>query len=121
MANTCLISVNGQGGAWTSVYATQVTRRVEIIEDFSANSGVGQGLAYQIDDGSSAPFQTTYEIASQTEPLILGQPIPQGTGYGLVIGRGPDSSGGYSLPATLLINLRSSTGTATVVRVTEFD
>src|SRR5579862_1011840 len=121
MAKTRLININGSGGAWTAVSATQVTRRVEVIEDFSANAGVGQGLAYQFNDGSVTPFTTVYEVAPQSEPIILGAPIPQNKGYGLVIGTPPDASGGYSIPATLLINLRSATATATTVRVTEFD
>jgi hypothetical protein len=121
MAHTRLININGSAGSFTPVYASQVTRRVEILEDFSANSGIGQGLAYQFDDGSATPFTTVYEIAPQTEPIILGTPVPQGAGYALVLGHGPDASGGYSIPATLLINLRSASTTATTVRVMEFD
>jgi hypothetical protein len=52
---------------------------------------------------------------------VLGSPIPQGAGFGLVIGTPADNSGGYALAATLLINLRSASATATVVRVTELD
>jgi hypothetical protein len=121
MAKTRLITLNGSGGTFVAVSATQVTRRVEIIEDFSANAGVGQGLTYQFDDGETPNFTTVYEIAPQTEPIILGAPIPQQHGYGLVLGHGPDASGGYTIQATLLINLRSATTTGTVVRVTEFD
>jgi hypothetical protein len=121
MPHTRLISLNGSGGAFTAVFATQVTRRVEIIEDGSANSGIGQGLAYQFNDGSSTPFTTTYTIEPQTEPIILGNPIPTGTGYSPVIGTPAENSGGYSLAATLLINLKSASTTSTVVRVTEFD
>lgn len=121
MAKTRLIAISGSSGAWTPVSATQVTRRVEVIEDFSANNGVGQGLAYQFDDGSTTPFATVYEVGPQTEPIRLGSPVPQGAGYGLVLGHGPDASGGYQMPATLLINLRSATATATTARVTEFD
>jgi hypothetical protein len=118
---TRLIDINGSGGAWTAVYATQPTRRVEILEDYSANAGVGQGLAYQFDDGETPKFTTVYQVAPQTEPIVLGDPIPQNHGYGLIIGRGADASGGYSLAATLLANLRSASATSTVVRVTEFD
>lgn len=121
MAHTRLISLNGGGGAFVAVSATQVTRRVEIIEDGSANAGVGQGLAYQFDDGSTTPFTTTYTIEPQSEPIILGTPIPQGHGFGLVIGKGAEDSGGYHLAATLLINLKSASTSTTIVRVTEFD
>jgi hypothetical protein len=124
MARTRLIAINGSGGAFTAVSATTVTRRVEIVEDGSANAGVPQGLAYQIDDGSATPFTTIYTniptAALPAEPIVLGEKIPQGEGFGTVIGTPPDKSGGYTLAATLLINLRSATATATIVRVTEY-
>lgn len=121
MANTRLINVNGSGGAYVAVSATMPTRRVEIIEDGSANGGTGQGLAYQFDDGSTTPFVTVYTIEPQTEPIVLGEIVANLGGFGRIVGRGPDASGGYTLAATLLINLKSATTTATVVRVTEFD
>jgi hypothetical protein len=121
MAHTRLISLNANSGAFVAVSATQVTRRVEVIEDGSANSGTGQGLAYQFNDGSSTPFTTTYTIEPQSEPIVLSSPIPQGSGYGLVLGTPPDKSGGNTLAATLLLNLRSAGTNTTIVRVTEFD
>jgi hypothetical protein len=121
MAHTRLISLEGSAGAFVAVSATQVTRRVEAIEDGSANGGTGQGLAYQFNDGSATPFTTTYTIEPQQEPIVLGTPIPQGGGYALTLGTPPDNSGGYSLAATLLINLRSASANTTIVRVTEFD
>ena len=121
MAHTRLITLNGSAGAYVAVSATQVTRRVEVIEDGSANGGTGQGIAYQFNDGSATPFTTTYTIEPQSEPIVLGSPIPQGGGYALTIGTPPDNSGGYALAATLLINLRSAGTNTTIVRVTEFD
>jgi hypothetical protein len=121
MAHTRLITLNASGGAFVAVSATQVTRRVEIIEDGSANGGIGQGIAYQFNDGSSTPFTTTYTIEPQSEPIVLGTPVAQEAGYGLVLGVPPDKSGGYSLAATLLINLKSASANTTIVRVTEFD
>ena len=121
MAHTRLITLNGSAGAFVAVSATQVTRRVEVIEDGSANGGTGQGVAYQFNDGSATPFTTTYTIEPQSEPIVLGSPIPQGGGYALTIGTPPDNSGGYALAATLLLNLRSASTNSTIVRVTEFD
>ncbi len=72
MAHTRLITLNGSGGAFVAVSATQVTRRVEIIEDGSANGGTGQGLAYQFNDGSSTPFTTTYTIEPQIRADCAG-------------------------------------------------
>jgi hypothetical protein len=121
MAHTRLITLNGSGGAFVPVSATQVTRRVEVIEDGSANGGTGQGLTYQFNDGSTTPFTTTYTIEPQSEPIVLSSPVAAGAGYGLVLGTPADNSGGYALAATLLLNLRSASTNATIVRVTEFD
>jgi hypothetical protein len=121
MAHTRLITLNGSAGAFVAVSATQVTRRLEVIEDGSANGGTGQGVAYQFNDGSATPFTTIYTIEPQSEPIVLGTPIPQGRGYAMTLGTPPDNSGGYALAATLLINLRSASTSTTVVRVTEFD
>jgi hypothetical protein len=116
-----LISLNGSGGAFTAVSATTVSRRVEVIEDGSANGGTGQGLSYQFNDGSTTPFTTIYTIEPQSEPIVLGTPVPLGAGFGLVLGTPADRSGGYTLAATLLINLRSASTSSTIVRVTELD
>jgi hypothetical protein len=121
MAHTRLITLNGSAGAFVPVSATQVTRRVEVIEDGSANAGTAQGLAYQFNDGSATPFTTTYTIEPQSEPIVLGTPIPQGEGAALILGTPPDNSGGHAIAATLLINLRSASTNTTAVRVTEFD
>jgi hypothetical protein len=125
MAKTRLIAVNGSGGAFVAVSATSVTRRVEIIEDGSANAGVGQGLQIQFDDGfGTVPnvpnTANTYTVEPVSEPFTLGEPIPQGAGYGRVIGTPPDNSGGYSIPATPLANVRSASATATIIRVNEY-
>jgi hypothetical protein len=118
---TTLYNINGSAGAFVSIPATQITRRVEIIEDGSANAGVAQGLQYQFDDGQTPPYTTVYAITGPEEPLILGDPVPQGKGYGPVIGKPAQNSGGYAEAATVLCKLKSLSATATVVRVTEFD
>lgn len=117
---TTLYNINGSGGAFVSIPATMITRRAEIIEDASANAGVAQGLAYQIDDSQIPPYTTIYQLTAGEEPLILGEPIPQGKGFGSVIGKPAQNSGGFTEAATVLCKLRSLTATATIVRVTEF-
>jgi hypothetical protein len=137
MPNPQYVAINGTGGVYTTVSATSVCRRAEVIEDFGSNGGIGQGLEYLLPDPSSPnpavpswvgiagsttnPTAATvgFKIAPQTEPIILGQPVPQGAGYGAVIGHGTDASGGYTIPAIPLIMIRS-VATATAVRVTEF-
>lgn len=129
--NVRLIAINGSGGAFTLVRASMTCRRVEIIEDFSGNGGVGQGLEYNLIDASSgADGQQTLEppapafasIAPQTEPLILGNPSYQAKSFGPVLGSGPMSPGAGIPPilGTPLIQIRAAGADATVIRVTEF-
>jgi hypothetical protein len=118
MARTRLIAINGNAGAFTPVFCTQVTRRVDVIEDGSVTA---QGIQYQFADEDTPQYTTVYTILPAAEPLEFGTPVPWGKGYGLVFGTPPDNSGGYSIPATLLFNLRSATATGTTVRVTEHD
>lgn len=137
MANERYIAINGSAGAYTTVLATQWTWRAEVLEDYSANAGVGQGLEFLLPDPKSfpqtpawlgqagstaAPATPTvgFKIGPQTEPIILGQPLPLGGGSAPTIGTGPDNSGGYSIPATPLIMIRSASATATAIRITEF-
>jgi hypothetical protein len=140
MPNVRAITLNNDAGAYTIVSATQWTWRAEIIEDFGANGGVGQGLQYLLPDpksmypdtpnwlgtagstGNTAVTAATvgFEIGPQTEPIILGQPLPMGGGYAPTIGHGPDASGGYTLPATQLIQIRSASATGTTIRITEY-
>lgn len=121
MAHTRLITLNGSAGAFVPVFATQVTRRVEIIEDYSANGGVGQGLQVQFADGNTPQYTQIRSVAPQSEPFIIGAPIPQNQARGLVVGTPVDKSGGYTILATLLCNLRSASTTGTIVSFTEFD
>jgi len=140
MPNIRSFTLNGDAGAYTIILASQWTWRAEIIEDFSANGGTGEGLQYLTPDpksmypdtpswlgpnGSQGNTTVTaatvgFEIAPQTEPIILGQPLPMGAGSAPTIGHGPDASGGYTLPATQLIQIRSASATGTTVRVTEY-
>lgn len=109
-----LVSINGSGGAFVIIRATTMCRRVEVIEDASANAGVKQGLAYQVaNDGTLNGFTNTFAADPVDEPVVVRD-------FGAVIGNGPDASGGFTIPATQVINVRSLSATATVVRVTEY-
>ena len=137
MPNVRTVALNGDAGAYTVISATQWTWRAELIED---NSVTAQGLQYLLPDpksmypdlpnwigpnGSVANNAVTsstvgFSIGTAAQPLILGQPLPMGGGTAPTIGHGPDASGGYTLPATQLIQIRSATATTTTVRITEF-
>src|SRR6185437_4462363 len=114
MPNVRYIAINGSAGAYTTILATQWTWRAEILEDYSANAGVGQGLEYLLPDPANnnpsvpaawlgqAGSTTTpgtgtagFKIGPATEPIILGEPLPLGGGSAPTIGHGPDNSGGY--------------------------
>ena|ERR1700728_877253 len=137
MPNVRTATLNGDAGAYTVISATQWTWRVEIIEDYSVTA---QGLQYLLPDpksmypdtpawigpnGSQGNTTVTaasvgFEIGPPAEPIILGQPLPMGHGHAPTIGHGPDASGGYTLPATQLIQIRSASATGTTIRITEF-
>lgn len=116
------ITLNANTGAYTTVSATQWTWRAEILEDSSV---IAQGLQYNLPDPNSLDpnnpsWLGPFSIAPQTEPIILGQQLPMGGGFAPTLGHGPDASGGYTLAATPLIQIRSATATGTTVRVSEF-
>lgn len=120
--NVRTIALNNNAGAYTTVLATQWTWRAEILED---NSVTAQGLQYNLpapasQDPSNPNWLGPFDIAQQTEPIILGQQLPMGSGFAPTIGHGPDASGGQTLPATPLIQIRSATATATTIRITEW-
>jgi hypothetical protein len=116
-----VVAINGSGGAFTPIFFTQLCRRVEIIEDASVNAGVKQGLAYQVaNDGSTNGFTNTQSMDGSDEPLVLGEQVPEWAGGGAILGNGADASGGFTIPATRMVNLRSLSATSTSVRIREF-
>ena len=63
MAHTRLITLNASSGAFTAVSATTVTRRVEIIEDGSANGGTRAPVRWAqapSSSGAGRPAGTEY-------------------------------------------------------------
>lgn len=120
--NVRTIALNNNAGAYTTVLATQWTWRAEILED---NSVTAQGLQYNLpaptsSDPSNPSWIGPFSIGTVTEPIILGEPLPMGHGHAPTIGHGPDASGGTTLAATPLIQIRSATATTTTIRITEF-
>jgi hypothetical protein len=112
-----LVNLNGSGGAFVQILATIPCRKMTAIEDYSANAGVGQGLEYQLPGDD---FTQVFSIAPQTEPIVLEDQSYEG-GPGSMLGNGPGFITGFGeTTGTPLINLRSATATATVVRITEF-
>ncbi len=112
-----LVAINGSAGAFVQILATIPCRRMTVIEDYSANAGVGQGLQYQLPGDN---FTQVFSIAPQTEPIDLEDEGYNG-GPGSILGNGPGFITGFGpTTGTPLINVRSASATATIVRVTEF-
>ena len=130
-------TINGSAGTFTTLYGVRLSRMIEIIEDFSANAGVGQGLTYNLPDPRNAPGPTypagssiptppgnwlgPFSIAPQTEPIVLGDKYAIHQPYGAQVANGPSVLLGVGVVSgTPYIQIKSASATATVIRVTEF-
>lgn len=100
-------------GAFTSVYATKWSRRVEIEEDGSVTK---TGLLIKLPDDN---FTNVYTYPADEQPIVLGNTIAHGNGDGSTVGR-PAQTGNPPVAATELCRI-ASVGAATVIRVNEID
>jgi hypothetical protein len=119
MPATQLVALNGSGGAFTAILATQADRRVDFREDESVTP---QGLQYQRPDDSFVKVLTVGTPASPDQPqLTLGNPVSFGVGRGPLIGMAQqNSSGNFNFQAaTTLVKMKSKTAQGTTVRVVE--
>lgn len=120
-------AINASSGALITLFGTVLSRQIQIIEDFSSGSNpTGQGLIYYTVD----PINTTnpqapvwkgpFEIAPQTEPIILGDPATIHQPWGSVVSNGPSVQLGVGVtPALPFLQIKSA-GNAATIRVTEF-
>jgi hypothetical protein len=111
---TYLVAVPANTGAFFSIQARSRCRGFTIVEDGAV---VAQGLQYQYADGSSTPFSTTYTNAAGQAIQIGDSNATPNASFGPLIGQPPNPARGTQ--GTTLVNIRSLTGTATSVRVTE--
>lgn len=102
--HTQLLPLNANTGVFVKFTGSITSPALVIIEDGSANNGVGQGIQYEFNDGHLTPWVTVYTIMPQTEPLIFGYP---GTHF---------TFGTYGKQ---LVLLRSASALPTIVRITE--
>jgi|ERR1700732_3993763 len=135
--NKRIIDINVTTGAFVSILATSTVRRLVVDESQITSAGaanVAQGVIdYKIpNDGTPNGFTTIFRAVSSYEgiigdahlPIVLGSPIEQVGKAGEIIGQlGQPIVGlpGGPLPATTMIMVRSGTGTATSVEVTEYN
>lgn len=103
------------GAGFVSILCTTLCRQATIVEDDAA---ARVGLKYSLPNDN---FTAVFSVAATSEPIVLGDPIPIGRAQGQILGNGPDASGGYTIPATPLINISSLGGAGTTVVVTEFN
>lgn len=121
------VAINASGGAFTTLRGHVLSRQIQIIEDFSSGSNpTGQGLIYNtVDydlttDPQNPVWKGPFEIAPQTEPIILGDPPTLHQPYGSVVSNGPGVLLGVGpTPALPYLQIKSA-GAATNIRVTEF-
>jgi hypothetical protein len=120
MPATRLIAINNSGGALTTINVSIPCRRMEIVEDASANAGAKQGLIFQwLLDG----FANTYQAAAGDEPLVIQNSMTQGRGQGPLLGLPQQNTpGAFNFRAAdPVIKVKSSSANPTTVRVTEFE
>lgn len=124
MPKTRLITVNGNAGLYVDVLASINSRRVEVVED-EGNGNNPQGLSYkQLNDSTVAAggFTDVFTLSPGVEPIVLGNSVPQGGGFGATVGFPANTdSHGNAIAATKLLSLLSMTAAGTVVRVTEYE
>lgn len=123
------INANGSAGLFVLIRATIDCRKCTLLEDGSANGGVGQGIQYAVVDpndptGASATVQPIVfdTILPATEPIILGGENSMNAALGSTLGRGPQDAPGAGVAPSLgtpLIWVRSATATPIVLRATE--
>ena len=114
-ATPTLYNLNSNAGPDVSIPCTKWPRRMEIVEDAS---GVAQGLIARFVDDN---YTQAYQYGSGDQPIVIGDPVPQGNAKGRIIGGPANNSGGGSRPADVPVKLRSATANATKVRVVEYD
>jgi hypothetical protein len=116
MSNVRLVALNAAGGAIVTISSSIPARRCEIIEDGSI--AVPTGLIFT---SMKDNFTTTFQVAPQTEPVILGNPTGQGGAIGALLGiPAQNSAGAFNFhTADPLLKATSATAATTKVRVTE--
>lgn len=122
-----IVAINASGGGLTTLRGTILSKQIRIIEDFSSGSNpVGQGLIYytvdsiNTTDSQNPVWKGPFEIAPQTEPIILGDPVSIHPPYGSSVSNGPGVLLGVGVTAALPFMQIKSAGAATNIRITEF-
>jgi hypothetical protein len=126
--NRRIVDIGPNTGAFTSILAQGVVRKLVIDESQITAEGVAnvpQGvLQYEIpNDGSANGFTTIFEATQgATLPIVLGSTIADDNWMGEIIGQpGQQIIGQANLqPSTTMIKIRSGSATGTSIIVTEY-
>lgn len=118
---TRLIEVPAAGGDPVIIRCTQITTKISIQEDGSANGGVRQGLIYQRLT-STGHGQVTVgpavTVLPAQEPIVFEDGMPIGNGGSSPY---PVSPGGPVTQGTPICQMTSVSDNATAVDVTEWN
>lgn len=121
MPKTRLIALNNNGGPLVAVLATGSARRVTGREDEAATT---QGLQYVRGDDTSANLNTVGTPGTPDQPQIdIWDSLPFGERGGKLQGLPQQGSAGspFFRAADTYFKAQSKTGTATTIRVIEYD
>lgn len=119
MPKTTLYTMNAAAGAFTPIPATIPCRYVEIREDESVTP---QGLIYQrpnLDRTFSVTEQVGTPGSADQAQIILGNKLASGNAKSALLGLPAQTSGGSSIPATVLIQIKSVGAGGNKIRVIE--
>jgi hypothetical protein len=121
MPKTTIYTMNAAAGAFTAIPATIPCRYVEIREDESVTP---QGLIYQRPN-EDRTFSVTEQVGTPSSPdgaqIILGNKIAFQNGQSALIGMPAYNSGGASIPAITILQIKSVGAGGNKIRDTEFE
>lgn len=113
--------MNAAGGAFTAIPATIPCRYVEIREDESVTP---QGLIYQRPN-LDRTFSVTEQVGTPSSPdgaqIILGNKLAAGNSKTALLGIPAQNSGGSSIPATTILQVKSVGAGGNKIRVIEHE
>lgn len=121
MPKTTLYTMPAAGAAFLAIPATIPCRYVEIREDESVTP---QGLIYQRPNLDRS-FSVTEQVGTPSSPdaaqIILGNKLASGNAQSALLGLPAQNSGGSSIPATTLLNVKSVGAGGNKIRVIEHE
>lgn len=111
------VAINANGGGYTAISPSIHCRQMTIAEDPGGNQNFGQGLQYLLPDDN---FTAVHSVAPGI-PIVLGNPVSGGNNSGPILGTPGYSSGGNTVPPTVVIKVISAGAQPTNITIQEYE